>query len=68
MAYQAITFSSPELTTGSYVVYLGGTSTGTISYGMYEDGTYTPGTQNTTFTSSGMVTTVGGGGGMFWGR
>jgi hypothetical protein len=68
MAYQAILFSSAELATGSYKVYLGGTSTGTISHGIYEDGTYTPGTQYTTFTISGMVTTVGGGGGMFWGR
>jgi hypothetical protein len=67
MAYQAILFSSAELATGSYKVYLGGTSTGTISHGIYEDGTYTPGTQYTTFTISGMVTTVGGGGGMFWG-
>jgi len=65
--YQSILFSSPELTTGSYVVYLGGTSTGTISHGIYEDGTYTPGTQYTSFTISGIVTTVGVGGGGMWG-
>jgi len=64
--YQSIAFSSAELSTGSYTVYLGGTSTGTISYGMYEDGTYTPGTQYTTFTISEIATTVGSGG-MFWG-
>ena len=65
-AYQSILFSSPELATGSYNVYLGGTSTGTVSYGIYEGGIYTPGTQHTNFTISEIVTTVGGGG-MFWG-
>jgi hypothetical protein len=64
--YQSIAFSSPELTTGSYNVYLGGTSTGTLSYGIYEDGTYTPGSLYTSFTISEITTTVGGGG-MFWG-
>jgi len=64
--YQSIFFSSPELTNGSYIVYLGGTSTGTISYGVYEDGTYTPGTEYTSFTISEIVTIVGGG--IFWGR
>jgi hypothetical protein len=64
--YQSIAFSSPELAKGSYNVYLGGTSTGTITYGMYEDGIYTPGTQYTDFTISAIATIVGGGG-MFWG-
>jgi hypothetical protein len=64
--FQSIAFSSAELAEGSYTVYLGGTSTGTVSYGMYEDGIYTPGTQYTTFTISEIATTVGGGG-MFWG-
>lgn len=63
--YQSIVFSSPELATGSYKVYLGGSSTGTISYGVYEDGTYTPGTQYASFTISEIVTTVGSGG--MWG-
>jgi len=58
--YQSIAFSSPELATGSYDLYLGGSSTGTISYGIYEDGTYSPGTKYTSFTISGVVTTVGG--------
>jgi hypothetical protein len=68
MAYQAILFSSAELAEGSYNVYLGGTATGTISHGMYSDGTYTPGTLNTDFTinSEEITTTVGGGGG-WWG-
>jgi hypothetical protein len=64
--FQSIAFSSAELATGSYNVYLGGTSTGAVSYGMYEDGIYTPGTMYTSFTISEIATTVGGGG-MFWG-
>ena len=65
-AYQSIVFSSAELATGSYDLYLGGTSTGTLSYGIYEDGTYSPGTKYTSFEISTIVTTIGGGG--FWGR
>jgi hypothetical protein len=65
-AYQSIVFSSPDLAPGSYDLYLGGSSTGTLSYGIYEDGTYTPGTKYTTFTISQITTTVGGGGGFFW--
>ncbi|MHC3128584.1 MAG: carbohydrate-binding domain-containing protein [Candidatus Bathyarchaeota archaeon] len=64
-SYQSIVFSSHELAPGSYDLYLGGTSTGTPSDGIYEDETYTPGTEYTSFTISGIVTTVGGGG--FWG-
>jgi len=63
--YQSIVFSSPELATGSYDLYLGGNSTGTLSYGIYEDGTYSPGTKYTSFTISEIVTTVGSG--TFWG-
>jgi len=57
--YQSIVFSSPELTTVSYDLYLGGSSTGTLSYGIYEDGTYSPGTKYTSFTISEVVTTIG---------
>lgn len=61
--YQSITLSSPDLVTGtSYVVYTGGRSSGTEKDGLYEGGTYTPGTQYTTFTVSGAVTRIGGGG------
>jgi hypothetical protein len=63
--YQSMVFSSPELATGSYDLYLGGNSTGTLSYGIYEDGTYSPGTKYTSFTISEIVTTVGSG--TFWG-
>ena len=64
--FQSIVFTSPTLTTGSYNLYLGGSSTGTITHGLYEGGTYTPGTKYTSFTISGIVTTIGGGGG-WWG-
>ncbi|MDE3742021.1 carbohydrate-binding domain-containing protein [Maribacter polysaccharolyticus] len=57
-AYKSIVFSSSELSTGSYTIYLGGSSTGTVTDGVYEGGTYTPGTQYDTFSVSGTVTTV----------
>ena len=56
--YQSIVFSSPELTTGSYSLYIGGTHTGTLSYGVYEGGTYSGGTRYANFTISTIVTTV----------
>lgn len=57
--YQSVVFSSPELVQGTtYAIYYGGTSTGTVSDGLYEGGTYTPGTQYTTFTLSSAATTV----------
>ncbi len=65
-------FSSPQLTSGSYIVYKGGEySGGTSAYGRYTGGTYSGGTQATTFTASSMVTSVGttsggGGGGPRW--
>lgn len=69
--YDSIVLCSPALTTGStYKVYCGGTSTGTVTDSLYTGGTYTPGTESTGFTISGIVTTVGtvsnmmGGGGM----
>ena len=65
-AYQSIVFSSPEVAPGSYDLYLGGSSTGTLSFGIYEGGTYTPGIKYITFTISQITTTVGGGGGFFW--
>mgnify|MGYP005849164679 CR=1 FL=1 len=64
--FQSIVFSSPQLATGSYDLYLGGSSTGTAIDGLYTGGTYTPGTKYTTFTISSIVTTIGGGGGFFW--
>ena len=58
-AYQSIAFSCPELTKGTtYAVYYGGSSTGTVIDGLYQDGTYTPGTKYTSFTISRIVTNV----------
>jgi hypothetical protein len=65
--FQSIVFSSPQLATGSYNLYLGGSSTGTATDGLYTGGTYTPGTKTLSpFTISSIVTTIGGGGGFFW--
>ena len=59
-AYQSIVLSSPELKNGStYLAYTGGSSTGAVNDGLYSGGSYTPGTQATSFTVSGTVTTVG---------
>jgi len=64
--YQSILISFPELqNTESYVVYTGGSSSGTPVDGLYMDGAYTPGTQTASFTITSTIT--GGGGGMFGG-
>ena len=61
--YQSIAFSSADIVTGTtYDMYLGGSSTGTATDGLYEGGTYSSGTQYTSLTISGVVTSVGGGG------
>ncbi len=65
--YSSIVFSSPELKNGStYNVYTGGSATGTMANGLYTDGEYIPGTKYTSFTISGILTSIGtgqGGGG-----
>ncbi len=59
--FQTIVVSSPELTNGStYVVYLGGSATGTVADGLYTDGTYTPGSQVSSFTITSIITGQGG--------
>ncbi len=56
-AYQSVAFSSSKLKNGStYNVYYGGSSTGTAIDGLYQNGTYTPGTPCASFTVSGIVT------------
>ncbi|MFX1566576.1 MAG: carbohydrate-binding domain-containing protein, partial [Promethearchaeota archaeon] len=56
-AYQSIVFSSSTLTAGTtYDVYLGGSSTGTATDGLYLSGTYTPGTKYGSFILSSIVT------------
>jgi hypothetical protein len=65
-AYQSVVFSSPELENGStYVVYSGGSSTGALADSLYSGGTYTAGTQVTSFTISSIVTGAGQYGGGF---
>lgn len=60
-SYQSISFSSPELLNGeTYEIYLGGSSTGTATNGLYEGGVYSGGTAYSNFTISSMVTQVGG--------
>ena len=57
--YQSIVFSSPSLAQGTtYDIYSGGSSTGTPVDGLYQSGTYIPGTRYTSFTVSGIVTTI----------
>ncbi len=56
-AYQSVLISSPELQNGeSYVMYVGGSSTGTAVDGLIMDGEYTPGTQAASFTITSIVT------------
>ncbi|MBP1929855.1 hypothetical protein J2741_002451 [Methanolinea mesophila] len=60
--YQSVVFSSPLLTRGAgYVVYSGGSSTGSATDGVYSGGAYTPGTEIANFTISGTVTSIGSG-------
>jgi hypothetical protein len=56
--YQCISISSPKLTTGTYSVYTGGSSTGTLTDGVYLNGTYTAGTKYSSFTVSGVTTKI----------
>ncbi len=50
--YQSLVFSSPELSAGTYNVYIGGSSTGTATNGLYQDGAYSGGTSYGSFTLS----------------
>ncbi|MFA5328938.1 MAG: carbohydrate-binding domain-containing protein [Prolixibacteraceae bacterium] len=68
-SYYSIVFSSASLKNGStYDIYTGGTSTGTFTDGLYTGGTYSGGTKYTSFTISGMVTSVGTASGGMGGR
>jgi hypothetical protein len=58
--FQSVVLCSPAIEAGeTYKVYLGGTSTGTVTDTVYSDGTYTPGTEYVSLTIEGMVTVVG---------
>jgi hypothetical protein len=57
--YQSVAFSSSVLVKGStYDVYLGGSSTGSITDYLYKDGTYSGGTKSTSFTITSIVTQI----------
>ena len=59
-AYQSVVFSSPELENGAtYVIYSGGSATGTAVDGLYSGGTYAAGVQVTSLTISSIVTGAG---------
>jgi hypothetical protein len=58
-AYKSLIFTSPNLVNGSYQLYVGGSSTGTLTDGLYTDGTYTPGTLFQEFTISSTTTQIG---------
>ncbi|MFZ5392202.1 MAG: carbohydrate-binding domain-containing protein [Patescibacteria group bacterium] len=73
--YQSIVFSGSKIAQGeTYSLYLGGSSTGEKNNGLYQNGIYTPGELNQTFSVDGIVTKVGQvmaggpGGGMGFGR
>ena len=56
-AYQSIVFSSPELENGAtYLVFSGGSSTGTATDGLYAEGSYQAGAQVASLTLDGIVT------------
>lgn len=58
--YSSVVLCSPDLISGmTYKVFVGGSSTGTVTDDLYSGGTYTAGTESTGFTVSGTVTTVG---------
>jgi hypothetical protein len=62
--FQSMVFSSPDLKEGgTYIVYLGGGATGTVTDGVNSGGTYTPGTETATLTLSSVVTMSGATGG-----
>ena len=62
-------YSSPLIEEGvTYLVYLGGSSTGRVTDSLYSGGTYTPGTEVTSLTVEGILTTYGNAGMMGGGR
>ena len=67
--YESVVFSSPEMESGStYLLYSGGSASGTATDGLYSGGTYSGGTQVASLTITGMVTTAGSAAGGFGGR
>ena len=63
--FQSLVLSSPELVGGeTYTVYVGGSSNGTVTDGVYDGGTYTGGTEYSALTLTDVVTWLGNAGGM----
>lgn len=57
--YESVVVSSPKFKTGAiYKVYVGGSSTGTVTNGVYSDGTYTKGEEIGSSTISSTVTEI----------
>lgn len=57
--FQSVAFSSPDLVTGgNYEVYLGGSTSGTQTDGLYSNSGYSGGTKTFSFSISGVRTTV----------
>lgn len=58
--YQSVVVSSPAIEQGAtYKVYLGGSSTGTLTDSLYSGGTHTPGTETVSLVIDGVLTTSG---------
>ena len=58
--FQSVVISSSALKeNGTYTVYYGGSSTGTVKNGLYSGGTYSGGTKYTSMTVSAIVTKAG---------
>ncbi len=63
--YASLLVSAPRLEQGgTYTVYLGGSSSGTVKDGLYSAGIYTPGSRVASIQLSGAVTQYGQAGGM----
>ena len=59
-SYQSISFSSPELSSGTtYTVYYGGSAAGAENDGLYSEASYESGTEYISFTVSEIVTRLG---------
>jgi len=56
--FQSVVYCSPLLVKGTYDIYLGGSSSGILSDGLYSGGSYTPGTKYKNFTVSSILTQV----------
>lgn len=61
--FQSVIISSPDIKEGeTYTAYVGGSSKGTETNGLYEGGTYSGGTEVGSVTVSSTVSTIGSGG------